>query len=228
MFSRKTRAVKSDKTSIIILNATRKNSNIFDVFSNNSFKRRRIINKLKNKSVFIIQSRSSSRINFNSNLFNSTKNDMNVAKATLRRKYDMRMKKFKFDDQSWASRRFKHDRKFDNKKNAILKTMISMKELMKNFKIIDHKIDVRFEAIARTINARIKEQDKKFANIYFAKITTFVKDNTSLIKQIFLLSNFVEHLHKISYKAHKIYHEVVNVQMNAQFNWNNLQITNDW
>ena len=53
---------------------------------------------------------------------------------------------------------------------------------MKNFKIIDYKINVKFEVIAKTTDARIKEQNKKFANIYFAEITTFVKKNISLIK----------------------------------------------
>ena len=96
--SQKTRAIKSIKTSIIILSATRKNSNIFDVLLNSSLKRRRIINKLRNKFIFIIQPRSSSRINFNSNFFNLTKSDINVARIILRRKHDMRIKKFKFDD----------------------------------------------------------------------------------------------------------------------------------
>ena len=81
LFSRKTRAVKSVKTLIIILSAARENSNIFNVLSNNSFKRRRIINKLRNRFSFIIQSRLSSRINLNPNLFNSTKNDTNVART---------------------------------------------------------------------------------------------------------------------------------------------------
>ena len=60
--------------------------------------------------------------------------------------------------------------------------MIDMKKLLKNLKIINHEIDVRFKAIAKTIDTRMKKQDKKFANIYFAKITTFVKNNISLIK----------------------------------------------
>ena len=93
-----------------------------------------------------------------------------------------------------------------------------MKELMKNLKIINYKIDVRFEAIAKTINVKMKEQNKKFANIWFAKMMIFVKNSTSLIKQIFLLSDFVEHLHKILYKVHEIYHEIVNVQINTQLN----------
>ena len=53
---------------------------------------------------------------------------------------------------------------------------------MKNFKIIDYKINVKFEIIAKTINARMKEQNKKFANICFAKITTFIKNNIALTK----------------------------------------------
>ena len=57
-----------------------------------------------------------------------------------------------------------------------------MKELMKNFKIIDYDIDVKFETIAKTIDAKMKEQNKKFAKICFAKITTFVKNNILLIK----------------------------------------------
>ena len=85
-----------------------------------------------------------------------------------------------------------------------------MRKLMKNFKIIDYEIDVRFKTIARTIDAKIKKQNKKFANICFAKITTFVKDNIALTRQIFLLSDFANHLHKILYKIHEIYHEVVN------------------
>ena len=93
-----------------------------------------------------------------------------------------------------------------------------MKKLMKNLKIIDHEIDVKFEAIARTIDARIKKQDKEFADICFAKITTFVRNNIVLTRQAFLLSNFVDHLHKISYEVHEIYYEVVNAQMNTQFN----------
>ena len=35
--------------------------------------------------------------------------------------------------------------------------MIDMKELMKNFKIINHKIDIKFKAIAKAIDARMKE-----------------------------------------------------------------------
>ena len=89
---------------------------------------------------------------------------------------------------------------------------------MKNLKIINHKIDVRFKAIARTADAKMKKQNKKFANICFAKITTFVKDNIALTRQAFLLSNFVDHLHKISYEIHKIYYETVNAQVNTQFN----------
>ena len=65
------------------------------------------------------------------------------------------------------------------------------------------------------IDAKMKEQDKKFANICFAKITTFIKNNISLIKQILFLLNFVEHFHKISYEIHKVYYETVNVQMNT-------------
>ena len=57
-----------------------------------------------------------------------------------------------------------------------------MRKLMKNLKIINYEIDVKFEAIAKAIDAKIKKQDKKFANICFAKITIFVKDNISLIK----------------------------------------------
>ena len=57
-----------------------------------------------------------------------------------------------------------------------------MRKLMKNFKIIDHEINVKFETIARTIDAKIKKQDKKFANICFTKITTFVKNNIALIR----------------------------------------------
>ena len=57
-----------------------------------------------------------------------------------------------------------------------------MKELMKNFKIINHEIDVKFKVIARTIDAKMKKQDKKFANICFAKITTFVKNNIVLTR----------------------------------------------
>ena len=98
LFLQKTRAIKSIKTSIIILNAIQKNSNIFNVLLNNPLKRRCIINKLKKKFIFIIQSRSSLRINLNLNFFNLTKSDMNVAKTTLRRKHNMRIKKFKFDD----------------------------------------------------------------------------------------------------------------------------------
>ena len=75
--------------------------------------------------------------------------------------------------------------------------MISMRKLMKNFKIINHEINVKFEIIARTIDAKIEKQNKKFANTCFVKITTFVKNNISLIKQTFLLSNFVEHFYKI-------------------------------
>ena len=86
-----------------------------------------------------------------------------------------------------------------------------MKELMKNFKIINYKIDVKFKAIAETIDARMKKQNKKFANICFAKITIFIKDNILLIKQILFLLNFVEYLYKILYKAHEIYHKIVNV-----------------
>ena len=89
--------------------------------------------------------------------------------------------------------------------------MINMKKLMKNFKIINHKIDVKFKIIAKTTDAKIKKQNKKFADIYFAKITIFVKNNIVLIKQVFLLSNFVDYLHKISYKTHEIYYKVVNV-----------------
>ena len=85
------------------------------------------------------------------------KNNINVAKAILRWKHDMRMKKFKFDDQSWILKRFKHDCKFNNQKNAIFKIMINMKKLIKNLKIIDYKIDIRFKAIAKTIDARMKE-----------------------------------------------------------------------
>ena len=57
-----------------------------------------------------------------------------------------------------------------------------MKKLMKNLKIIDHEIDVKFETIAKTVDAKMKKQDKKFADICFAKITTFVKDNIALTK----------------------------------------------
>ena len=32
-----------------------------------------------------------------------------------------------------------------------------MKKLMKNFKIIDYEINVKFKAIARTIDAKMKE-----------------------------------------------------------------------
>ena len=53
---------------------------------------------------------------------------------------------------------------------------------MKNFKIINHKIDVRFKVIAKTIDAKMKKQNKKFANICFAKITTFVNNNIALTK----------------------------------------------
>ena len=60
-----------------------------------------------------------------------------------------------------------------------------MKKLMKNFKIINYKIDVRFEIIAKIVNVKMKKQNKKFANICFAKITTFVKNNILLIRQIF-------------------------------------------
>ena len=93
-----------------------------------------------------------------------------------------------------------------------------MRKLMKNFTIIDHEIDVKFKAIAKTTDARIKKQDKKFANICFAKIITFVKNNILLIKQILLLLNFVKHFYKILYEVHEIYHEIVNVQINTQFN----------
>ena len=57
-----------------------------------------------------------------------------------------------------------------------------MKELIKNFKIINHEIDVKFEVIIRTIDARMKEQNKKFADICFAKITIFVKNNIALTR----------------------------------------------
>ena len=57
-----------------------------------------------------------------------------------------------------------------------------MKELTKNFKIIDHKIDVKFKIIVKIVDAEMKKQDKKFADICFAKLTTFVKNNISLIK----------------------------------------------
>ena len=86
-----------------------------------------------------------------------------------------------------------------------------MRKLMKNFKIIDHKINVRFETIAKTVDAKMKKQDKEFADICFAKITTFVKNNIALTKQILFLSNFVDYLHKISYEVHEIYHKIVNV-----------------
>ena len=68
----------------------------------------------------------------------------------------------------------------------------------------------------------MREQDRKFADICFAEIATFVKDSIALTRQILFLLNFVDHLHKISYEAHEIYHEVVNVQMNTQLNWNDL------
>ena len=86
-----------------------------------------------------------------------------------------------------------------------------MKKLMKNFKIIDFEINIKFKAIVRVINAKMRKQNKKFANIYFAKITTFVKNNISLIKQIFFLSDFVEHLYKTLYKIYDIYYEAFNV-----------------
>ena len=73
-----------------------------------------------------------------------------------------------------------------------------------------------------------KNKIKNSRNIYFAKIITFVKNNIALTKQVFFLSNFVDYLHKISYEIHEIYYEIVNAQMNTQFNWNNLQVSNDW
>ena len=57
-----------------------------------------------------------------------------------------------------------------------------MKKLMKNFKIINHEIDIKFKTIAKTIDAKMKKQDKKFANICFAKITIFVKNNIALTR----------------------------------------------
>ena len=93
-----------------------------------------------------------------------------------------------------------------------------MKKLMRNLKIISHEINVRFKVIAKAIDARMEKQDKKFANICFAEITTFVKNNILLIKQILFLLDFVEHLYKILYEVHEIYHKIVNVQMNTQFN----------
>ena len=86
-----------------------------------------------------------------------------------------------------------------------------MRKLMKNFKIIDFEINVKFKAIVKVVDAKMKKQNKKFANIYFAKITIFVKNNISLIRQIFLLLNFVEHLYKILYKTYKIHHKIVNI-----------------
>ena len=97
------RTITTIRTFTII---NRENSSIYDVSNDNSSKKRRMINQLRNisminsfhKSVFIALSKLSSRINFNSNLFNSTKNDTNVARTILRRKHDMRIKKFKFND----------------------------------------------------------------------------------------------------------------------------------
>ena len=57
-----------------------------------------------------------------------------------------------------------------------------MKKLMKDFKIINHKIDVKFKTIAKVTDAKIKKQDKKFANICFAKIISFIKNNILLIR----------------------------------------------
>ena len=98
LFSRKTQIIKSIKTLVIISSAARENSKIFNVFLNNTFKRRRIISRLKNKFVFITQSRSSLRINFNSKFFNLTKNNTSAAKIMLRQKHNMPIKKFKFND----------------------------------------------------------------------------------------------------------------------------------
>ena len=92
LFLQKTRTIKSIKTSVIISSAVQKNLNIFDVLLNNLIKRRYIINKLRNKFVFIIQSRLSSRINFSSNFFNLMKSDMNVARTILRRKHNICIK----------------------------------------------------------------------------------------------------------------------------------------
>ena len=55
-----------------------------------------------------------------------------------------------------------------------------MRILIKNFRIIDHEINIKFKVITKTIDARIKKQNKKFANICFAKIIIFVKNNIIL------------------------------------------------
>ena len=97
------RTITATRTFMIM---NRENSLIYDVSDDNSSKKRRMINQLRNisminsfyKFVFIVSSKSSLRINFNSNFFNSTKNDTNAARTALRRKHDIRMKKFKFND----------------------------------------------------------------------------------------------------------------------------------
>ena len=76
------------------------NSSIYNVLNNNSSKKRRMINQLRDisiinsfyKFVFIASLRLSLRINFSSNFFNLTKNNIDVAKTTLRRKHDVRIK----------------------------------------------------------------------------------------------------------------------------------------
>ena len=56
LFLRKIQTIKLITTLIIISSAARKDSKICNIFLNNSFKYRRIINNLKNKFIFIIQS----------------------------------------------------------------------------------------------------------------------------------------------------------------------------
>ena len=100
----KSRTITTTRTFTII---NRKNLSIYNVLNDSSSKKQRMINWLRNilminlfyKFIFIVSSKSSSRINFNSDFFNSTKNDTNVAKTILRRKYDVRIKKFKFNNQ---------------------------------------------------------------------------------------------------------------------------------